>query len=168
MHSIRTTTINLFALVQRLMLATIRSPTRFTKRAATATTLLLLAASSSGITRVSAAQQRFTHHKSAAAAAAQAAVNNGNTTRNASYASDRRGSGAGWDSSVDNPFKMDRPVNVFGRPLTQCGTNPMTGFYRDGVRSPIPLPFATDFMLTDFARYLTIMSLPVLQHRTSR
>ncbi|KAJ1029546.1 hypothetical protein NDA11_004791 [Ustilago hordei] len=27
---------------------------------------------------------------------------------------------------------MDRPLNVFGRPLTQCGTNPMTGFYRDG------------------------------------
>ncbi|PWZ00498.1 hypothetical protein BCV70DRAFT_160148 [Testicularia cyperi] len=27
---------------------------------------------------------------------------------------------------------MERSVNVFGRPLTQCGTNPMTGFYRDG------------------------------------
>ncbi|SNX83110.1 uncharacterized protein MEPE_01816 [Melanopsichium pennsylvanicum] len=27
---------------------------------------------------------------------------------------------------------MERPVNVFGRPLAQCGTNPMTGFYRDG------------------------------------
>ncbi|KIS70595.1 uncharacterized protein UMAG_10871 [Mycosarcoma maydis] len=27
---------------------------------------------------------------------------------------------------------MDRPLNVFGRPLGQCGTDPVTGFYRDG------------------------------------
>ncbi|CDS82197.1 uncharacterized protein SPSC_03017 [Sporisorium scitamineum] len=27
---------------------------------------------------------------------------------------------------------MEHPLNVFGRPLGQCGTSPMTGFYRDG------------------------------------
>ncbi|SYW77023.1 uncharacterized protein UBRO2_01646 [Ustilago bromivora] len=79
-----------------------------------------------------ASAHRYTHHKSAAAAAVAAAAgtHNSTTSRNASYASDRRGgSGSG---EFDHPFKMDRPLNVFGRPLTQCGTNPMTGFYRDG------------------------------------
>lgn len=70
---------------------------------------------------------RFTHHK-----AAKPAVNS-ITSRNASYASNGSGAGSGWASSIDNPFKMDRPLNVFGRPLGQCGTDPVTGFYRDGV-----------------------------------
>ncbi|SDK62076.1 hypothetical protein SAMN05216212_2755 [Microbulbifer yueqingensis] len=29
-------------------------------------------------------------------------------------------------------MKMDEPVNVFGDPLLACGTDPMTGFFRDG------------------------------------
>lgn len=122
-------------------------------RVATSLSLLLLASNSlpqigRGVAAVAAARQphqhRFSHHKAglnipaSSATAAEAAGKNGNTTtttsstRNASYAS---GGSSGWDSSVDNPFKMDRPVNVFGRPLAQCGTNPMTGFYRDGVRT---------------------------------
>tara|TARA_B100000780_G_C20954371_1_gene380776 strand:- start:403 stop:642 length:240 start_codon:yes stop_codon:yes gene_type:complete len=30
-------------------------------------------------------------------------------------------------------MKMDQPINVFGEKLEICGTDPMTGFYRDGV-----------------------------------
>lgn len=129
-----------FALERTLMLATIgsSSTTRRISKAATARSIsLLLLAASAGLVQGTTAI-RFTHHK--AAAAAKGAVTNGTTSRNASFASDRRGSGgsggsAGWGSSVDNPFKMERPLNVFGRPLAQCGTDPITGFYRDGVRN---------------------------------
>ncbi|TKY87164.1 hypothetical protein EX895_003841 [Sporisorium graminicola] len=96
-----------------------------TRATARCITLLLFEAGSSRLAP-SVATSRFTHHKAAAA-------NSGNsiTSRNASYASDRRDLG-GDSSSVDNPFKMERPLNVFGRPLGLCGTSPMTGFYRDG------------------------------------
>lgn len=30
-------------------------------------------------------------------------------------------------------FTMDKSVNVFGEPLGLCGTDPITGFFRDGV-----------------------------------
>ena len=110
---------------QELMLATVRTK----KATSTSLSLLLLG---SALPRFATAY-RSTHHKAAAAGATAAKNPNTTTTttRNASYASG--GGGSGWDSSVDNPFKMDRPLNVFGRPLAQCGTNPMTGFYRDGV-----------------------------------
>lgn len=118
---------------QSYLLAVVRTPT-FKKKVVTSASLLLLVAGSSP-----ASAHRYTHHKSAAAAAVAAAAgaHNSTTSRNASYASDRRGgSGSG---EFDHPFKMDRPLNVFGRPLTQCGTNPMTGFYRDGVSHNISL-----------------------------
>ena len=28
--------------------------------------------------------------------------------------------------------ELDEPLNVFGQPLETCGTNPLTGFFRDG------------------------------------
>jgi len=128
------------------MLVTLRSTTRSTttKAAISASLLVLLAGSTSRTLIPACSAYRFTHGKAAAAlhggnpSAGKNATTSSN--RNASYASDRRpgSGGAGWDSSVDNPFKMDRPLNVFGRPLTQCGTNPMTGFYRDGVGPASP------------------------------
>lgn len=29
-------------------------------------------------------------------------------------------------------LEIDEPLNVFGEPLVECGSTPMTGFYRDG------------------------------------
>lgn len=29
-------------------------------------------------------------------------------------------------------YEYDDPLNVFGEPLQECGTEPMTGFFRDG------------------------------------
>lgn len=29
-------------------------------------------------------------------------------------------------------LEFDEPLNVFGEPLVECGSAPMTGFYRDG------------------------------------
>lgn len=29
-------------------------------------------------------------------------------------------------------LEFDEPLNVFGEPLVECGSSPMTGFYRDG------------------------------------
>jgi len=30
---------------------------------------------------------------------------------------------------------MDRPINVLSEPLQPCGRDPVTGFFRDGVRT---------------------------------
>lgn len=50
--------------------------------------------------------------------------------------SDRRpAKEGGQDRTEDNPFGMDPSLNVYGEKLEQCGTQPMTGFFRDGVRS---------------------------------
>ncbi len=113
------------------MLPTVWTP-RATRRAALAfaSFALLLAAGGTGSRTLipACSAQRLSHHKASVLNART--ENNGTTSssRNASYAS-----GGGRFESVDNPFKMDRPLNVFGRPLAQCGTNPITGFYRDGV-----------------------------------
>lgn len=136
------------------MLVTLRSTTRSTTKAAISASLLVFIAGSTSRTLIPAClAYRSTHSKAAAAlhggnpSTGKNAITS-SSNRNASYASDRRppgSGGAGWDSSVDNPFKMDRPLNVFGRPLTQCGTNPMTGFYRDGVRlAPPSSPLCLD------------------------
>lgn len=124
------------------MLAAVQTPT-FKKKAVTSASLLLLVAASSP-----ASAHRYIHHKSAAAAVVAAAgTQHSTTSRDASYASDRRGgSGSG---EIDNPFKMDRPLNVFGRPLTHCGTNPMTGFYRDGVGISFSLEIPSGQNLAD-------------------
>jgi hypothetical protein len=116
---------------RKLMLPTVWTP-RVTRRAAlaSASIALLLAAGGTGSRTLipACSAQRFSHHKSSVLKAGTANASTTSSSRNASYAS-----GGGGFESVDNPFKMDRPLNVFGRPLAQCGTNPITGFYRDGV-----------------------------------
>lgn len=105
------------------MLTTLRTTTTGSaRRRAVHASLFLLALSSTSANRGGVvAAHRFSHHK-----AAKLNSNVAGTPRQASFAS----------GSSDNPPNMDRPVNVFGRPLTQCGTNPITGFYRDGVSKP--------------------------------
>jgi uncharacterized protein (DUF2237 family) len=37
-----------------------------------------------------------------------------------------------FDNPPENPRRSDRQLNVLGTNLEYCGTDPMTGFYRDG------------------------------------
>ena len=36
-------------------------------------------------------------------------------------------------------FKMEKSINVFGRPLAECGRQPITGFFRDGYCNTSPM-----------------------------
>ena len=37
-----------------------------------------------------------------------------------------------FDNTSEKPRKPERQLNVLGTPLEVCGTDPVTGFYRDG------------------------------------
>ncbi|PRP84382.1 hypothetical protein PROFUN_08247 [Planoprotostelium fungivorum] len=47
------------------------------------------------------------------------------------------------DEHHDDIDMSGKAFNVFGRPLTKCGSNPVTGFYRDGFCNTGPNDFGT-------------------------